>query len=145
MVNIAAKWISILRIVLGVLFIQLGMEKLWGFAGGRIDLDFAHAHAWAGPIEFIGGLLLILGLFTRFAAFIVCGEMASAYFMSWAPRGFWPITNGGELSVLYCYLFLWLVFAGAGPWSLDALIFGRKKAADEYSGATATARPELPG
>ena len=64
----------------------------------------------------------MLGLSTRTTAFIQCGEMAVAYFHSWAPRGFWPITNGGEGSVIYCYIFLWLVRSGAVPWSLDALI-----------------------
>jgi len=114
--------LSILRFVVGFLFIQHGLEKLWGFAGGRIDRDFSSLHGIAGPIETVGGLLLILGLFTRSTAFILCGEMAVAYFHSWAPRGFWPITNGGEGSVVYCYIFLWLVTAGAGPWSLDALL-----------------------
>jgi putative oxidoreductase len=114
--------LSIVRLVAGFLFIQHGLEKLWGFAGGRIDRDFSSLHGIAGPIETVGGLLLMLGLFTRSTAFILCGEMAVAYFHSWAPRGFWPITNGGEGSVIYCYVFLWLVTAGAGPWSLDALI-----------------------
>ena len=107
---------------MGFLFIQHGLEKLWGFAGGRIDRDFASLHGIAGPIEAAGGLFLMLGLFTRPTAFILCGEMAVAYFHSWAPRGFWPIINGGEGSVIYCYIFLWLVTVGAGPWSLDALI-----------------------
>ena len=114
--------LSIVRLVAGFLFIQHGLEKLWGFAGGRIDRDFSSLHGIAGPIEAVGGLLLMLGLFTRSTAFILCGEMAVAYFHSWAPRGFWPITNGGEGSVIYCDVFLWLVTAGAGPWSLDALI-----------------------
>src|SRR5260370_22481950 len=76
----------------------------------------------AGPIEVTGGALLILGLFTRTTAFILCGEMAVAYFARWAPRGFWPISNGGEEAVICCYLFLWLVTPGPGPWSLDSLI-----------------------
>jgi putative oxidoreductase len=120
--------LSIVRFVVGFLFIQHGLEKLWGFAGGRIDRDFSSLHGIAGPIEAVGGLLLMLGLFTRSTAFILCGEMAVAYFHSWAPRGFWPITNGGEGSVIYCYIFLWLVTAGAGPWSIDALIQRRPKA-----------------
>jgi len=118
----AQNWLSIVRFVVGFLFVQHGLEKLWGFAGGRIDRDFSQAHAWAGPIEVTGGILLMLGLFTRAGAFILCGEMAVAYFKTWAPHGFWPITNGGELAVLYCYMFLWLVFAGGGPLSLDALL-----------------------
>ena len=124
--NTSGKWtpylLSVVRFVVGFLFIQHGLEKLWGFAGGRIDRDFSSIHGIAGLIETPGGLLLMLGLLTRSTAFILCGEMAVAYFHSWAPRGFWPITNGGEGSVIYCYIFLWLVTAGAGPWSLDALI-----------------------
>lgn len=92
------------------------------FASSSDDRDFSSIHAIAGLIETPGGLLLMLGLFTRPTAFILCGEMAVAYFDSWAPRGFWPITNGGEGSVIYCYIFLWLVTAGTGPWSLEALI-----------------------
>jgi putative oxidoreductase len=114
---------SVVRIAAGLLFIQHGLEKLWGFAGGRIDRDFSRLHGIAGPIELIGGVLLILGLFTRPTAFILCGEMAVAYFNSWAPRGLWPIANGGEGAVVYCYTFLWLVTAGAGALSLDA-VFG---------------------
>jgi putative oxidoreductase len=113
---------SLVRMVVGLLFIQHGLEKIWGFAGGRIDRDFSKLHGIAGPIEVIGGLLLIFGLFTRPTAFILCGEMAVAYFNSWAPRGLWPIANGGEGAVVYCYTFLWLVTAGAGALSLDAVI-----------------------
>jgi putative oxidoreductase len=138
--SFATKWLSILRFVLGFLFIQHGLEKLWGFAGGRIDRDFSQAHAWAGPIEVIGGTLLMLGLFTRPTAFILCGEMAVAYFKSWAPRGFWPIANGGELAVLDCYIYLWLVFAGGGPWSLDAVLSRRKKSVADLTPAGAPAR-----
>src|SRR5579864_8186843 len=121
-----AKWapylLSVLRIAAGLLFMQHGGEKLWGFAGGRIDLNFPNLHAFAGPIELVGGALMTLGLFTRSTAFILCGEMAVAYFRSWAPRGFFPIQNGGEEAVLFCYIYLWLVTAGAGVWSLDRLM-----------------------
>ena len=110
----------VLRIAVGLLFLQHGGEKLWGFAGGRIDHNYPDLHAIAGPMELIGGLLISAGLFTRATAFILCGEMAVAYFRSWAPRGFIPISNGGEEAVLFCYLFLWFVARGAGPWSLDA-------------------------
>jgi putative oxidoreductase len=120
------KWapylLSILRIAAGLLFMQHGGEKLWGFAGGRIDHNFPQLHALAGPIELIGGLLMAMGLFTRTTAFILCGEMAVAYFRSWAPRGFFPVSNGGEEAVLFCYLYLWLVTRGGGPWSIDALL-----------------------
>jgi putative oxidoreductase len=73
----------------------------------------------AGMLELVGGLLIILGLFTRPVAFLLSGEMAVAYFMSHAPRGLWPIANGGELAVLYCFIFLYLFTAGPGPWSVD--------------------------
>ena len=125
------KWapylLSVLRIAAGLLFMQHGGEKLWGFAGGRIDHNFPQLHALAGPIELIGGLLLVMGLFTRTTAFILCGEMAAAYFRTWAPRGFFPVSNGGEEAVLFCYVFLWLVTTGAGPWSVDALIEKRAR------------------
>lgn len=123
----AGTGLGIARFVMGFLFMQHGLEKLWGFLGGRIDHDFSQLHAWAGPIEAVGGTLLMLGLFTRTTAFIMNGEMAVAYFKTWAPAGFWPIANGGELAVLNCYLFLWLVFAGGGPWSLDAALERLKK------------------
>ena len=107
------------RIVVGLLFFQHGAEKLWGFAGGRIDHDFATLRGFAGPLEAAGGALIALGLGTRVTAFILCGEMAVAYFRSWAPRGFFPIQNGGEEAVLFCFIYLWLVTAGAGKWSFD--------------------------
>jgi putative oxidoreductase len=134
--------LSILRIALGFLFIQHGTEKLWGFPNGRVDHNFFTAlHGFAGLLEFPGGLLLILGLFTRPLAFILCGEMAVAYFHSWAPRGFWPISNGGEGAVIYCFTYLWLVTAGAGPWSLDYLLHGRpKKVAETFDMTSAPVR-----
>jgi len=111
--------LSLVRILAGLLFFQHGAEKLWGFAGARIDHNFAALRAYGGPIELVGGTLIALGLQTRFTAFILCGEMAVAYFKSWAPRGFFPIQNGGEEAVQFCFLYLWMVTAGAGPWSLD--------------------------
>jgi putative oxidoreductase len=138
--SIAINFLSVVRFVLGFLFIQHGLEKIWGFAGGRIDLDLSHLHGWAGLIEVGGGALLMLGLFTRVTAFILCGEMATAYFMSWAPRGFFPIANGGELAVLNCYVFLWLVFAGPGPYSVDEWLASRKKSSDAVPAGTHPAR-----
>src|SRR5581483_3494948 len=113
--------LSLARIMIGLLFLQHGAEKLWGFAGGRIDHDFGTLRGFAGPLEVAGGMLIAFGLFTRFTAFILCGEMAVAYFRSWAPRGFFPIQNGGEEAVRFCFIYLWLVTAGAGNWSLDHL------------------------
>ena len=119
--------LSAVRIAVGLLFFQHGAEKIWGFADGRIEHNFLTMRGFAGPLEVAGGALLVLGLFTRTTAFILCGEMAVAYFSRWAPRGFWPISNGGEEAVICCYIFLWLVTAGPGPWSLDSLI-GRNRA-----------------
>src|SRR5262245_21145034 len=111
-----SKWpgwgLSAMRFATGLLFIQYGAQKLWGFAGGRINHEFLTLRGFAGPLEFFGGLLLIFGLFTRTTAFILSGEMAVAYFLAWAPRGFWPVANGGEISVLFCFVFLYLAFAG---------------------------------
>lgn len=113
-----------LRIIAALLFFQHGAEKLFGFAGATAIApeNLRTMRGVAGLLETIGPALLVLGLFTRFTAFILCGEMAVAYFTAWAPRGFWPINNGGEEAVLFCYLFLWLVTMGPGPWSLDGWI-----------------------
>jgi putative oxidoreductase len=103
-----------------LLFMAHGTAKLLGFP----DLGFSPAFlslAWiAGALEIVGGILLVLGLFTRIVAFVLSGEMAVAYFMAHAPQGFFPIQNGGELAVLYCFVFLYFVFSGPGAWSLDA-------------------------
>jgi putative oxidoreductase len=113
-----------LRIISALLFFQHGAEKLFGFAGARAVTpeSLLTMRGIAGLLETIGPALLIVGLFTRLIAFILCGEMAVAYFMSWAPRGFWPINNGGEEAVLFCYLYLWLVTMGPGPWSVDGWV-----------------------
>ena len=117
---------SVLRMVAGILFSLHGYQKLFGLFGG-MGGHGAAAHAWsqlwfAGVLETFGGALLILGLSTRCAAFVLCGEMAVAYFQQHFPRGFWPIRNGGEPAVLYCFIFLYLVAAGPGSLSLDCLI-----------------------
>ena len=114
--------LSAIRIATGLLFFQHGAEKLWGFAGGQIDHNFLTLHGFAGPLEVIGGALIAFGLFTRVAAFVLCGQMAVAYFDQWAGRGFFPISNGGEEAVIFCFVYLWLVSAGPGPWSVDRWI-----------------------
>jgi putative oxidoreductase len=122
--------LSLLRVVAGFTFIQHGAQKLLGLFGG-MGGHGAHAPTFsllwvAGCLEVVGGLLIILGLFTRPVAFILCGEMAVAYFRVHARRGFWPVLNGGELAVLYCFLWLYLVAAGAGPLSLDRFVRKRE-------------------
>jgi putative oxidoreductase len=112
---------SILRIVTGLLLLQHGTQKLLGFPDptkGPIE-SFASLMGLAGTIEFVGGILLIIGLFTRPVAFICAGFTAVAYWMAHAPQGFWPALNQGELAIMFCFVFLYFVTAGAGPWSID--------------------------
>jgi len=108
------------RILVGLLFLQHGLQKIFGMFGGSSPAD---PLIWAaGGIELLGGGLVALGLFTRWAAFFASGAMAVAYFMVHAPQGFWPIVNKGELAALYCWAFLLIAARGPGPWSLDALL-----------------------
>ncbi|HUR81679.1 MAG TPA: DoxX family protein [Thermoanaerobaculia bacterium] len=115
---------SILRIVAGLMFFLHGTQKLLGFPDPGAQLQ-PHAPLLlkaAGVIELACGALLVLGLFTSIAAFLASGEMAVAYFKQHFPNGVWPTLNGGELAALYCFVFLYLAFAGGGPWSIDARI-----------------------
>jgi len=114
------------RVVAGVLFFQHGAEKMWGFAGARPEPTLFAIRGVAGILESVGGPLIALGLFTRPLAFLLSGEMAVAYFRSWAPRGLFPIANGGEEATLFAFIFLWLWTAGAGAWSIDAWWSRRK-------------------
>jgi putative oxidoreductase len=122
MVRWQPKAIALIRVVAGLLFMQHGLEKLFGFAGARPEPTLWAVRGVGGILETVGGPLIVLGLFTRPTAFILSGEMAVAYFRSWAPRGFFPIANGGEEATLFCYLYLWLWTAGGGTWSVDAII-----------------------
>jgi len=121
-----ASWsprlLSLLRIIAAFLLITHGTQKLFGFPASepQAPVPLVSLFGLAGVIETFGGLLLLLGLFTRPIAFLVAGEMAAAYFIAHAPRGFWPILNRGEAPVLLCFIFLYLASAGAGVWSLDA-------------------------
>jgi putative oxidoreductase len=114
--------LSVLRIVTGLMIIQHGMGKLLGFPAfpAYANVQPLSLIGAAGFIELIGGALLILGLLTRPAAFILSGEMAFAYFMVHAPKSFYPLVNGGTLAIMYCFTCLYLSTAGAGPWSVDA-------------------------
>lgn len=113
---------TLLRIVAGFLFFQHGLPKLFGGFGRDAPAELMSQMGLAGVIEVFGGLAIALGLFTSPIAFIASGEMAVAYFQAHAPRGFWPITNGGELAALYCFVFLYFAASGSGKWSVDALI-----------------------
>lgn len=112
---------ALLRIVAGLLFVQHGWQKLFGGLGHPQPVELASQMGLAGLIEFIGGTMIAIGLFTSPVAFIASGEMAVAYFQAHAPRGFWPIMNGGELPALYCFLFLYFAAVGSGKLSVDSL------------------------
>lgn len=123
-----ASWtprlLSVLRIITAFLFIAHGAQKLFGFLAppGAQGPPLLSLFGIGGILEFFGGLLVLIGLFTRPVAFILSGMMAVAYFMSHAPGGFWPLQNKGELAVLYCFVFLFLSVAGGGEWSVDRLL-----------------------
>lgn len=119
--------VFLLRIVSGLLFFQAGALKMFGWFGGMPPGVAMTPLVWtAAAIEVVGGIALMLGLFTRPVAFVCSGEMAAAYFIGHFPQGFWPIQNHGEEAVLLSFLFLFLWANGAGPWSLDALIQNRR-------------------
>jgi putative oxidoreductase len=117
----APRFLSLLRIMTGLLFLQHGTTKILGFppsdmSGGGISFTLG---GLSGLFELIGGALIVVGLFTRPVAFILSGMMAVAYFMVHAPQNFFPLLNGGEPAILYCFVFLYLSAAGGGAWSLD--------------------------
>ncbi|MBU8872590.1 DoxX family protein [Reyranella sp. MMS21-HV4-11] len=118
----APRLLSILRIMTGLLFLQHGTAKLLKIPVIPMfaNLSLTSLPGIAGILELVGGVLIILGLFTRSVAFVLSGLMAVAYFMAHAPRGFYPILNAGELAILFCFVFLYLAAAGPGPWSIDA-------------------------
>lgn len=117
--------LSIVRIVVALLFFEHGLSKMFGFPQ-PIPPPALFSLSWfSGAIEFVGGGLLLIGLFSRASAFIMSGEMAFAYFISHAPHSFFPIINRGDAAILYCFIFLYIAFAGGGPWSLDAKLFSR--------------------
>ena len=128
--------LSVLRIMTALLFIEHATMKFFAFPAampgppGPLPVIIVVA----GLIELIGGSLIALGLFTRVAAFIASGTMAAAYFMAHAPQSFWPIINQGDAAILFCFIFFYLVFAGPGSWSLDALFSSRRN-----TGAVASA------
>lgn len=118
-----AKWqpqlLSVLRIMSGLLFLEHGTSKLLHFPASMGGGHMPPLMLLAGAIEVVGGALVTVGLFTRYAAFIMSGEMACAYFMVHFRQGFFPVMNSGDAAVLFCFVFLYLAAAGPGPWSLE--------------------------
>lgn len=122
---------SLLRVMAGLLFMQHGLQKLFGLllAPERTwnGTPAMFSQSWiAGVLELFGGALIVLGLFTRPVAFLLAGLMAAAYFMAHAPRSFWPVLNGGENVVLFCFVFLYFFAAGAGRYSVDSMLASRR-------------------
>jgi putative oxidoreductase len=112
--------LSLLRIVAALLFLEHGLQKFLGFpSAGPALTPLLYVQ---GVIEIVGGLLLLIGLYSRLVAFILAGDMAVAYFMAHFPRSFFPAVNAGDASVLYCFVFFYIVFAGSGPLSVDRLL-----------------------
>jgi putative oxidoreductase len=120
--------LSVLRIMTGLLFLEHGTQKLLGFPPSEHTFPSLFSlMGLQGVLELVGGFLIVIGLLTRPVAFILAGDMAVAYFMAHAPQGFFPTQNGGQLAILFCFVFLYLVFAGAGDWSVDGQIARRRR------------------
>lgn len=126
--------LSLLRIVAAFMFMTHGMQKILGFPGPQPPLaNLLSLTGAAGMLELFGGMLLLVGLFTRPVAFVLSGEMAFAYFMAHAQHGFWPFLNHGELAALYSFVFLYLAAAGGGAFSIDRMWRNRVSAGDGHS------------
>jgi putative oxidoreductase len=125
-----ARWqpqaLSVLRILAGLLYGEHGTQKLLNWPGGHGAVPLASFMGFAGILEIVGGILILIGLFTRPTAFILAGQMAVAYFMEHAPKSLFPAVNGGDDAILFCFIFLYLIFAGQGAWSIDSLVFHPK-------------------
>ena len=131
--GLAPYLLSLLRIVTAFIFMEHGGMKLFGFPAPMGDISLFSLMGLAGALEVFGGLLILIGLFTRPVSFLLSGEMAFAYFMAHAPNGFWPVLNHGEPAALYCFIFLYLAAAGGGAWSVDRLIFPGDKPGESKS------------
>jgi len=124
----APRILSIVRIAIGLLFLEHGTQKLLGFPPSASPGPAMFTLMWfAGLIELVGGALVTLGLFTRAAAFVMSGEMAFAFFIAHFPQNFFPVNNRGDAAVLYCFIFLYFAVAGGGCWSLDAALSGDRR------------------
>ena len=123
----APRLLSILRIIAALIFMEHGTQKLLGFPPLDRPAPELLSLSWvAGVLELFGGALLVLGLFTRPVAFILSGQMAVAYWIAHAPQSFFPVLNGGDAAILYCFVFLYIAAAGGGPWSLDDVMRQRR-------------------
>jgi putative oxidoreductase len=122
------KWtpyvLGVVRVVAALLFMEHGLQKFFGFPSAGPPMSTI---LWVqASIEVVGGIALLVGTYTRPLAFILCGDMAVAYFMAHFPRSFYPAVNGGDAAILYCFVFLYLAFAGGGAWSLDEAVANGK-------------------
>jgi putative oxidoreductase len=116
------RLLSVLRIIVGLLFLEHGLSKYFGFpAPSPATFQVMGLLGVAGAIEVVSGALVAIGLFTRVAAFIASGEMAFAYFISHFPKNFFPMNNGGDAAILYCFIFLFFALEGGGPWGIDGM------------------------
>jgi putative oxidoreductase len=121
----APRALALLRIVAALIFMEHGTQKLFGFPpSDNPGPPLFSLFGLAGVLEVVGGILLLIGLFTRPVAFVLSGQMAVAYWMAHAPQSFYPALNGGDAAILYCFVFLYLVAAGPGAWSLDGRLNG---------------------
>ena len=129
----APRLLSIFRIIAALIFVEHGTQKFFGFPAGPANgyPAFLSLIWWQGLIEVLGGILLLLGFFTRFTAFILAGDMAVAYWMVHAPKSLYPALNGGDAAILYCFVFLYIAAAGGGAWSLDGALRGAQRPAPE--------------
>ena len=125
--SLAPHFRSVLRIFAAFSFMLHGTLKLFAFPGGEKTVVLMSQFGLAGILEVFGGALMLLGLFTRPVAFLLAGEMAIAYFQAHFPRSFWPVSNGGEASMLFCFIWLYFSAAGPGPWSIDEKFRGSRR------------------
>lgn len=114
--------LGVLRVVTSLIFMAHGTQKILGFPGGKDPVELFSIFGAAGILELVGGLILLIGLFTRPVAFVLAGQMAVAYWFFHFPKDFFPVNNGGDASILYTFVFLLITFAGAGAFSLDGML-----------------------
>lgn len=142
----SSQMLSILRMVTALLFLSHGMSKILGIPMSSASFPQPWTLLWiAGMLELIGGFLLLIGLLSRPVAFLLAGEMAVAYWLVHAPDNFWPVLNGGESAILFCFIFLYVFFRGPGLWSLDCWLRQRRAAEGPDSYYDGIRRGEMQG